>query len=161
MKCSWREAMTLYKEYVLQTRRDIQRAVLGKGPYSVSAPYVHLTVTDAQWTGMGRKEREKHLQKLGTSSEECLQEEINEIEPGAERMGSFECSGLPEFARGSWNNANKILDLEGIVPFPNDTSKKIVISLSRPISYTVKISGTKFTCSECPCFTDCGLCAHT
>ena len=161
MKCSWREAMTLYKEYVLQTRRDIQRAVLGKGPYSLSAPYVHLTVTDAQWTGMDRKEREKHLQKLGTSSGECLQEEINEIEPAEERMGSFESSCLPEFARGSWNNANKILELEGIVPFPNDTSKKIVIFLSRPISHTVKISGKKFTCSECPRFTDRGLCAHT
>ena len=110
---------------------------------------------------MDRKEREKHLQKLGTSSGECLQEEINEIEPAEERMGSFESSCLPEFARGSWNNANKILELEGIVPFPNDTSKKIVIFLSRPISHTVKISGKKFTCSECPCFTDRGLCAHT
>ena len=160
-KCSWREAITLYKEYVLQTRRDIQRAVLGKGPYSLSPPYVHLTVTDAQWTGMDRKEREKHLQKLGTSSGECLQEEINEIEPAEERMGSFESSCLPEFARGSWNNANKILELEGIVPFPKDTSKKIVIFLSRPISHTVKISGKKFTCSECPRFTDRGLCAHT
>ena len=50
---------------------------------------MHLTVTDAQWTGMDRKEREKHLQKLGTSSGECLQEEINEIEPAEERMGSF------------------------------------------------------------------------
>ena len=161
MKCSWREAITLYKECVLQTRRDIQRAVLGKGPYSLSAPYVHLTVTDAQWTGMDRKEREKHLQKLVTSSGECLTEEINEIEPATERMSSFESSSLPEFTRGSWNNANKILELEGIVPFPNDPSKKIIISLSRRISHTVKISGKKFTCSECPRFTDRGLCAHT
>lgn len=110
---------------------------------------------------MDCKEREKHLQKLGTSSGECLPEEINEIEPAKERMGSFESSGLPEFARGSWNNANKILELEGIVPFPNDPSKKIVTSLSRPISHTVKISGKKFTCSECPRFTDRGLCTHT
>ena len=161
MKCSWCEAITLYKEYALQTRRDIKQAVLGKGPYSLSAPYVHLTVTDAQWTGMDRKEREKHLQKLGTSSGECSSEEINEIEPATERMGSFESSGLPEFARGSWNNANKLLELEGIVPFPNDRSKKIVISLSKPISPTVKISGKEFTCSECPCFTDRGFCAPT
>ena len=72
MKCSWREAISLSKEYVLQTRRDIQREILGKSPYSLSLSYMHLTVTDNQWTGMDHKEREKHLQKLGTSSRECL-----------------------------------------------------------------------------------------
>ena len=70
MKCSWREAISLSKEYVLQTRRDIQREILAKSPYSLSLPYMHLTVTDNQWTGMDHKEREKHLQKLGTSSRE-------------------------------------------------------------------------------------------
>ena len=71
MKCSWREAISLSKEYVLQTRRDIQREILGKSPYSLSLSYMHLTVTDNQWTGMDHKEREKHLKKLGTSSREC------------------------------------------------------------------------------------------
>ena len=53
---------------------------------------MHLTVTENQWTGMDNKEREKHLQKLGTSSRECLQQEINEREPASEQMVSFESS---------------------------------------------------------------------
>lgn len=94
MKCSWCEAISFSKENVLQTRRDIQREILGKGPYSLSVSYMHLTVTDNQWTGMDHKEKEKHLQKLGTSSGECLQQEINERKPASERMGSFESSGF-------------------------------------------------------------------
>ena len=33
LKYTWSEAIKLYKDSVLNVRRDIQRAVLGKGPF--------------------------------------------------------------------------------------------------------------------------------
>lgn len=38
-------------------------------------------------------------------------------------IGSFQESGLPEFLKGSWGNANKIVDVEDVGPFPNDVNK--------------------------------------
>jgi len=35
---------------------------------------------------------------------------------------NFKDSGLLEFLKGSWANANKILQLNGIASFPNDNS---------------------------------------
>ena len=113
----------------MHARRDIHRAALGKGPYSLSASYMHLVVTEPQWSCMTRKDREKHLHKLGTSAGEGSHEEINETEPELILIESFEGSGLPEFKRSSWVNANKILELEGIFPFTQDPNKRIVISL--------------------------------
>lgn len=67
LKCSWSEGIKLYKDSVLNARRDIQNAVLGKGPFSLNTQYQYLTVTDAWWSGMSRKEREKNLETLGAS----------------------------------------------------------------------------------------------
>ena len=61
LKCTRGEAIVLYKNLVLQSRRDMQRAILGKGPYTLSLSHQHLEVTPIQWSVMNRKEREKHL----------------------------------------------------------------------------------------------------
>ena len=154
MKCSRSEAINLYKGFVSHTKRDIHRAVLDKGPYSLSTPYSFLAVSDAVWSSMPRPEREKHLQKLGTSVDEAeeLTQGNNDTRQGSlELMGKFEESGLPDFMRGSWSNTNQILELEGIVPFPKDPNKRFVISLTRPISHTVKFTGKHLACfDECP-----------
>ena len=52
-------------------------------------------------------------------------------------IGSFQESGLPEFLKGYWRNANKIFDVEDVEPFPNDVNKRIVVSLTgtTPIPY--------------------------
>lgn len=57
-KCTWSEAITVYGNLVKQSRRDIKRAVLGKGPYDLSPSHQHLAVTAQTWSGMSRKERE-------------------------------------------------------------------------------------------------------
>lgn len=74
-----------------------------------------------------------------------------------EKMGKFENSGLSEFLRGSWSNAGQILNLEGIVPFPNTKDKRLVISLNRPISPTFEVKANTLTCSECPRYNDRGI----
>ena len=164
LKCSWPEAVIVYRDSVLQAQRDVQRAVLGKGPYTLNAQHQHLSLSDSKWSSMTRDERQKHLRALGSAVQEDLQDQLpktSENEDQWEVMGSFEDSGLPEFLRGSWSNASQILRLEGIVPFPNCKEKRIVISLSRPVSHTVEIKGNKLACSECPRFKDRGICAHT
>lgn len=145
-----------------QSRRDIQRAILGKGPYDLSSTHRHLAVTASSWSGMNRKERERHLAKLGTSITEDIEED-NKEEPltQTEVIGSFKDSGLPEFLKGSWTSADKIVQLNGIGSFPNDDSRRIVISLSSPLSHTVQIAGKKLSCVNCPRYNECRICAHT
>ena len=53
--------------------RDIQHAALGKVPYDLLPSYHHLAVMATSWSGMKRKEMERHL-KLG----KCITEEIEE-----------------------------------------------------------------------------------
>ena len=74
LKCTWREAIVLYKNLVLQSR-NMQRAILGKGPYTLSLSHQHLEVTPIQWSVMNRKEREKHL---ANSAVEEMEEESKE-----------------------------------------------------------------------------------
>ena len=112
--------------------------------------------------GLNRKERERHLAKRGTSITEDSEED-NKDEPltQTEVIGSFKDSGLPEFLKGSWTNANKIVQLNGIGSFPNNDSRRIVISLSSALSHTVQIAGKKLACVDCPRYKECGICAHT
>ena len=42
------------------------------------------------------------------------------------------------------------MKIDGIVPFPNSKDKRLIISLSRPISHTVEVKAKNLTCSECP-----------
>ena len=65
---------------------------------------------------------------------------------------------------GSWVNANKIVDLQGTGGHLNDSSKKVVISLSGPTTHTVQIrmNRQQLTCDEhCPSFTEMAICCHT
>ena len=47
------------------------------------------------------------------------------------------------------------------MPFPNSKDKRLIISLSRPISHTVEVKAKTMTCSECPRYNERGICAHT
>ena len=97
-KCTWSEAVTVYWNIVQQSRRDIQRAVLGRGPYDLSPTDCHLAVTASSSSGMKRKERERHLAKLGTSITEDIKEDNKEgLLTQTEVIGDFKDSGLPEF----------------------------------------------------------------
>ena len=99
LKCTWSEAIILYKNLVLQSRRDIQHAVLGKGPYTISNSYKDLVVTPVKWSAMSVEERGKHVAKLGISlTEETEEGKGREETPRQhELIGKFESSGLPDF----------------------------------------------------------------
>ena len=78
-------------------------------------------------------------------------------------IGSFQESGLPEFLKGSWRNANKIVDVEDVGPFPNDVNKRIVVSLTGTTPHTVQVSenGRKLVCNDCARYDECGICVHS
>lgn len=164
LKCTWSEGIAVYRGLVQQSKRDIQRAVLGIGPYDLSPSHRHLAITASTWSAMDKHERARHLSKLGTSVAEETVDVHTEQEPqSGNPIGCFAESGLPEFLKGSWANANKIVQLEGIGSFPNDESRKVVISLTGPLSHTVQVSRktSKLACLECPRFNECRICAHT
>ena len=159
-KCTWSEAITVYGNLVKQSRRYSTRSSWKRSV----RPFTIASTSSCNCTDLVRDEqkRKRHLATLGTSVAEETGDE-NRDEPIEQQMviGSFTDSGLPEFLRGSWNNANKIVQLDGIGSFPNDNSRRIVISLSKPLPHTVQIAGKKLACLECPRYNECGSCAHT
>ncbi|XP_068744815.1 uncharacterized protein [Montipora capricornis] len=176
VKCSWTEAIVLYRRLVEEVNRDKQRAVLQKGSFVLTEPYKHLEMPLHQWSALTSKEMNAHLAKVDPSMKGAsnatlafdleLQEprpsDVSEETPVA--IGSFEETGLPECLRGSWVNANKIVDLQGTAGHPNDSSKKVVISLSGPTTHTVQIGKNrkKLACDEhCPRFKEMAICCHT
>ena len=79
-------------------------------------------------------------------------------------IGDFDEFNLPEFLKGTWKNASKIVVLEGIGPFSNDAGKRTAISLSSPTEHTVeiKLKGKEFVCDDhSPRFKECAICTHT
>lgn len=117
--------------------------MLGKGPYVLSTSYKHLAVKGAVWSEMKLPERENHLAKLGTSNS-FVEEEYQMKKPfeGQSLIGSFQESGLPEFLKGFWRNANKIYEIDRVGPFPNDVNKQnssVCDKYNRPYRRLVKM----------------------
>ncbi|KAK3704120.1 hypothetical protein QZH41_006809 [Actinostola sp. cb2023] len=177
IKCTWVEAITIYKEMVEEVNRNKQRSVLKKGPYLLSTSHKHLEVSLLKWSSMTTKEKQNHVKKVDGSCKKLtgviqlddsnsLDQEEHKEEHSDElvhALGKFEDSNLPEFLRGSWKNAASIIQLSGIGPFPNDSQKMSVISLTSPITHTVQMrTNGKFECDQsCPRFKECSICAHT
>ena len=176
MKCTWVEAISIYKNLVEETNRDKQLAVLQKGPFQLSPRYDHFHVPSLQWSKMTTAQRQRHLPKLNISQKngkELVVDPDGQGEGSAKGtntandcdvIGNFDEFNLPEFLKGTWKNASRIVALEGIGPFPNDAGKRTVISLSSPTVHTVEIKskGKEFVCDDhCPRFKECAICAHT
>ena len=59
----------------------------------------------------------------------------------ARNIGQFQDSGLPEYLKGPWINAQKIINKNGVGSFPESESKRVFISLSQDdVCHTVIIS---------------------
>ena len=163
-KCTWVEAIEVYKELVESTRRGMQRSILRKR-------------NTVEWAKMSDSERRKHVDRLNLSLTITTPDKIpnttvinlTESEDDDDRVmasklpasglpgssctsssnkpstsredrdhtiSQFNDSGLPEFLRGSWENAKKIIDLGGIGSHPTSV-KRCVLSLSQPITHSV------------------------
>ena len=82
----------------------------------------------------------------------------------ARNIGQFQDSGLPEYLKRSWINAQKITDKNGVGSFPGSELKRVVISLSQgDACHTVTISRSRqLQCDlKCPKYKLHKLCAHT
>lgn len=175
IKCTWIEAITAYKEFLECTRRDHL--------VTLSPSLKHLERNAVEWSKMTESARLKHVQRLNLSlteykdefclpasnlpAAECTATSASVLQSTSEEnetntIGPFEVSGLPEFLKGSWENAKKIVNLGGVGPHPSDSSKRCVLSLSQPITHTVTASRSSFKCdSNCPRYKECSICAHT
>lgn len=175
VKCTWTEALVLYRKLVEEVSRDKQRAVLQKGSFVFAHHFKHLEIPPHRWSAMTPKEKQAHLAKVDPTVKgaptAALEVDLEDQGPGASgtedgncNIGCFEDTKLPECLRGSWVNANKIVDLQGAANHPNDPSKKVVISLSGPTTHTVQISKNRknLTCDDhCPRYKEMAICCHT
>ena len=175
VKCTWTEAIIHYKNMVETVNRDKQRTVLAKGPYLLSPDYQHLQRSQLMWSKFSMEKKQAHLAKvdasckqIGAIASDLQHNETEELSittpPHPDIIGNFHESKLPEFLKGSWKNACKIVDQNGVGPFPNNENRRTVISLTTPTVHTVEIrsTGKRFVCdSNCARYKECAICAHT
>lgn len=127
---------------------------------------------------MTPKEKQSHLAKVDASVKEnatkalSLEDEQDDkvpriseaTDPVSCTIRSFEDTKLPECVRSSSVNACKIINFQGIANHPNQSSKRILISLSGPTTHTVQLgkNGKGLSCDGfCPQFKELAICAHT
>ena len=67
LKCTWTEALVIYRKVVEEVNRDKQRAVLQKGSFVLAEKYKHLQVLLHKWSAMTPKEKQTHLAKVHRS----------------------------------------------------------------------------------------------
>ena len=159
LKCTSTEALVTYRKLVEEASRDKQRAVLQKGSFVLSERYRHLQVPLNKWSAMTLKEKQSHLTKVDASVKEnptvALSLEDDQTpstsearDPVSCTIGTFEDYKLPECLRGSWVNACKIVDLQGMANHPTDPTKRMitVITLSGSTTHTVKMGTQKNLC---------------
>ena len=140
--------------------------MLKKGPFLLSPEFNHLELHLLKWSEMTQSQKQKHLAKVDGSFKKGGEFTVHQdweatgivtgIDTGIDTanncdvIGNFDDFNLPEFLRGTWKNANRITELDRIGPFPNDTNKRTVLSLSTPTVHTVEIKskGKQFVCDK-------------
>ena len=63
VKCTWTEALVLYRNLVEEVNRDKQRAVLRKGSFVLADRFKYLEIPLHIWSTMTPRERQAHLAK--------------------------------------------------------------------------------------------------
>ena len=163
------EIVDIYKEYVSEVRRNIQRAVLELGPYTLVNELSHHKVTSDQWMNMNKKQQEKHIKII----DPCYAEELEVIDSTSrddtcltgtgQFSNDFSESGLPEMFWSSWKNADSIIRKNGVASAPGTSNTKVVMSLMDPNKpHLVELKGGEKRL-ECDCtrFQMRSLCADT
>lgn len=154
LRSTWTEALVTYRKLVEEANRDKQRAELQKGSFVLSERYRHLQVPLNKWSAMTPKEKQSHLAKGDT---EYFRSQRSAI------LYNWNFQNFQECLHGSWVNACRIVDLQGMANHPIDPAKRTVISLSGSTTHTVKMAMRKkqLSCDEfCPRFRGGDLCPY-
>ena len=82
-------------------------------------------------------------------------------EETASKLCDFDLTGLPEVLKGSWLNAKRILDKDGVGTTPGDSKSRIVVSTSRDVFHCVRIDNFRIP-KKCGCkrFEELKVCAY-
>lgn len=178
-KCSYGEFVNIASGFVSRYRHNIHRAVVGDGPYKLAPNYQHLAVTEDSRRSLAKKERVAKISAVDpVGSKKLHQVEMEGTStvssvPGPSQMEAsvstsdhswltnlpdFDCSGLPEYLRGSWDKAQDIIDRNGVTKINENTM--VVVSLTNPRKpHIVNRAGSKLTC-DCERFKSETLCGH-
>ena len=70
VKCTWTEALVLYRNLVEEVNRDKQRAVLGKGSFVLADRFKYLEIPLHIWSTMTPREKQAHLAKADPTVKE-------------------------------------------------------------------------------------------
>ena len=122
VKCTWTEALVLYRKLVGEVNRDKQCAVIRKGSFALADHLKYLKIPLHRWSTMTPREKQSHLAKVDPTVKEvsiaALVFDQENQEPATSStsdgncaIGCFEESSLPECLGGSWVNASRIVDL--------------------------------------------------
>ena len=162
-KCSYGEFVKIVSAFVSWYRHNVHWAVVGDGPYKLAPNYQHLAVTEDSWTSLLKKERVAKISALdlvGAKKLHQVEMEGSSIVlsvPGPSQKEAsvstgdhssftnfpvFDCSGLPEYLRGSWDNAQDIISRSGATKISESTM--MIVSLTNP--HIVNHAGSKVTC---------------
>ena len=132
VKCTWTEALVLYKKLAEEVNRDKQRAVLQKGSFVFAHHFKHLEIPSHRCRHIQRRSTQlskvhllQHWKSISKTKDLVLQAPMMELVT----LAVLKISDYQNALRCSWVNANKIVDLQGTANHPNDPSKKVVISL--------------------------------
>ena len=178
-KCSYGEFVNIASGFVSRYRRNVHRAVVGDGPYKLAPNYQHFAVTEDSWRGLSKKEKVAKISAVDpVGSKKLHQFEMEGMStvlsvPGPSQMEAsvstgnhsgltnfpdFECSGLPEYLRGSWEKAQDVIGRNGVTKINESTM--VVVSLTNPRKpHIVNRAGSKLTC-DCERFKSETLCGH-
>lgn len=158
---------------------ELERAVIGRGKYRLSAPYTHCELSEREWFSMNASQRLSHLKKVSEMPvavpyKEPTELQLSTIQPSSEEPESTSLSvsvsdiadaiAIPRnILTGIWNKATDLLATKGAIAIAPGlhSQARTVISKSRAGFHTVVPGkGGRFKCDDCPNFKSIGICAH-
>ena len=167
------------KELVNEQRREVERAVIGRGKYRILEQYQSFIVPESQWFLMTPAQRKNHLSKFHTAAVkdpndilQCSDSMDTNISPIVPHTLSCDVTNASEkldiplpCLQGIWSKAEKLLTTkEAIVPAPGQAPEaRMVLSYSGKVPHMVTPNKSRSFCCDSSCvnWKSLGICSHT
>ena len=177
-KHQWPEFNDRMKELVGQQQRDVEKAVLHEGEYTLKPQFKELEVSEpGKWWRMNEGQRSQCLKRFN----ECTVEEPKSMPAGSrkgkEKQGKAPVTVTPtaedasqmlsiplDSIHGIWRKAADLCaDATAVAPMPGGGSKdRFVLARSSVQPHAVTVKGDLYHCdSHCLHFQSLSLCSHS
>lgn len=186
-KNHWPEFNTKMQELVSQQQREVEKAIINEGEYSLQRPFKDLEVSEpGRWWRMTEEQRLHQIKRFNsfTIEEGSIRDSEVNSRKGKQKKQQ-ETSALPDqemglslsaedaaallsiplaTAQGIWHKAGNIYNNPAaIVAVPGgDAKDRFVLSTTSAHPHLVKSKGDLYTCDHrCMHFQSLSLCSHT